>query len=251
MNFYKLGFGVFDLKIYGIFVAIAFMISILKFYTVVKKKKLNLNFFIQHFLRWFIAAMLAGRIFVLILHPDIFLANGFYSLFMFWEGEVNFVGASLGFLGASYFDMRAHDEKFFEWMDAAIPSILVGIFFVDIAAFFTGAIYGNETDMFWGVRYETFGVDILNPVHPVTLYAAAFHLGLFLWAKKHQPIYEKLSGKLSLKSAIFFFIIEFFLQFFRGDKTLILLDTIRLEQVFSLIFLIFLFFALKSRKKSS
>ncbi len=170
---------------------------------------------------------------------------------MFWEGEVNFVGASFGFLLAAYFDMRTHDEKFFKWMDAEMPSILVGIFFVDIAAFFTGAIYGSETSMFWGVRYETFGVDILNAVHPVTLYAAICHLILFFCTKKHQLVYEKVQGKLALKTTIFFFMIEFFLQFFRGDKTFIVTGNIRLEQVFALIFLIFLFFVLKYRSKSS
>ncbi|MDH3324994.1 MAG: prolipoprotein diacylglyceryl transferase, partial [Candidatus Peregrinibacteria bacterium] len=196
MNFSQLGLGFFSLKIYGILVAIAFVLAVLKFFGVVRKNNFDLDFFIHHFWRWVVSGIILGRIFILILYPEIFSRNGIFSFFAFWDGEVHFLGSLLGFLLVAYFDLRAHDKSFFKWLDAGIPSILVGVFIVDIAGFFTGAVYGNETSLFWGVQYETSGVDILNPVHPVTIYAAILHFLIFRWTKLYQKAFSRIPGKL-------------------------------------------------------
>ena len=127
------------------------------------------------------------------------------------------------------------------WLDQAMGSLFLGILIVDIAAFLTGAIYGCETILPWGIQYETFGVDILNPTHPVSVYAFIAHFITYSWIRRHEFFADRFPGKLTFFAGIAFFGIDFVLQFFRGDSTLLVFEIIRIEQLFDFFALIFFF----------
>jgi len=105
----------------------------------------------------------------------------------------------------------------------------------DVGGFFTGALYGSETGLFWGIKYNAMGVKILSPVHPVTIYALLGHILLWFAAKHYWLKWKKTPGKLATMLGIWFFTLEFLWQFFRGDETLLLPGGIRLEQLLSLL----------------
>lgn len=181
-----------------------------------------------------------GRIFSLLLNPAVWQRNGFFSLFAFWDGEIHFFGTILGFLLIMWWDLHKKKMNFLEWVDAGIIPFLFGFLIVDIAGFLTGAVYGTATTLPWGVQYETFGVDILKPVHPVTLYAFFLHLWLWYWISKREKTWERFSGKLALQAGFWFLLTHIFLQFFRGDPTVLIFPFFRIEQIFYLMALIFL-----------
>jgi len=249
MNFYKLGIGTFELKIYGIFVAIAFIVAVLKFYRSVEKSSLSTDFFVHHFWKWMLAGILLGRIVALALYPEIIARHGVLAFFAFWEGEIHTIATGIGFLSAAFFDLRSRGEDFKKWLDLAVSPFLVAVILIDVGGFITGAVHGTETSMFWGIRYETFGVESLNPVHPVTLYAALAHTIVFRWARSRARIFEKIPGALALRVAIFYFSIDFFLQSFRGDPTIWIFGKVRLEQILDFVILAILFFAWRGRGK--
>ncbi len=222
MNFSQINFSVFALKIYGILLSIGFLIASLHFYKSLKAENFSEDFFIHHYWRWLLGALLLGRLFAVLLNPEIFEVFGIFSFFAFWEGEVSFYGAALGFVLTMYVDLKKHKKSFWKWADLGVPSFLIGVLIMDLAAFLTGAIYGTETNMPWGIQYETFGVEIINPVHPVTLYAFVFHLILLQWARKLYEPYKKTPGRLFLKFCLFFFLADFFLQFIQGNAVLVL-----------------------------
>ncbi|MCK5461029.1 prolipoprotein diacylglyceryl transferase [Candidatus Gracilibacteria bacterium] len=237
MNFSQLNFGVFAIKIYGLLLSIAFLIAVLRFYKRIIQKDFSVEFFLHHFWRWVLGGVVLGRISALFFEPQILSQYGLFSFFAFWEGEIYFFGALVGFLFAMYLDLRKQKENFLQWLDLAVPAIFLGVLIVDWAQFFTGAIYGKETDFFWGVQYETFGVEILNPVHPVSLYAFLAHFWIFHGIKKYEKKLEKFPGKLSFQAGILFFSTDFLLQFVRGDNTFMLFDFWRIEQVFDVVML--------------
>jgi len=249
MNFSKLNFGIFSLKIYGILLAAAFFFAALKFYRVAREKNFSIDFLSQNFWRWIFSAIFFGRIFAIFLQPEIFFKYKFFSFFVFWDGEINFYGAAAGFFFAAFFDFKKKGENFFRWLDAAAAPILLGIFLADIAGFFTGAIYGTETLLPWGIKYETFGVDILSPTHPVAIYAAIFHFLIFRWSIARAKIYEKFPGKIFFFAAAAFFFADFFLEFFRGNSSILQIGPLRIEQIFDLIFLFLIIFLQKFSKK--
>ena len=118
-------------------------------------------------------------------------------------------------------------------------SFFIALLIVDIAAFLTGATYGKETILPWGIQYETFGVDILNPTHPVSMYAFILHLIAYSWIGRHLFFTEKFPGRLAFWAGVAYFGIDFLMQFFRGDSTVSLFSIIRVEQLFDFGMLVF------------
>lgn len=248
MNFYQLSFGIFSLKIYGILLTAAFLIGAWNFYRRLEKRTILIDFFLHHFWKWILLALLSGRMVTILLEPGIILNNEFYYFFAFWEGNINFYGTLLGFLWIARWDLKKHGYTFSQWLDIAVPSFLLGVFFSDLAAFMTGTSYGKPTLLPWGVKYETFGVDILDPVHPVAIYAFLLHVWLWVWAKSHEISYERFGEKLAIRTGITFFVIDFFLYFLYGDQTYLVFDLLRIEQIFCLFIISFLFWRGKKKK---
>ncbi len=235
MNFSQLDLGFFLLKIYGIFLSIAFFLATLSYYQKLKKENFSKDFFLHHFWRWLLGGILVGRLMALMLYSDVFENFGFYSFFAFWEGRISFYGAILGFLLTMYFDCKNHGKNFWKWVDIGGSSFILGILILDIGAFLTGGIYGSETSLPWGIQYETFGVDIVSPVHPVTLYLFVAHLLLRFWVKRKEAKNNFKIGHLFLRTFITFFVIDFIFQFLRQDET-IYFWFFRVEQLFDVLF---------------
>ncbi|MBT6831828.1 hypothetical protein HOA64_02095 [bacterium] len=231
MNFSQLGFGVFAIKIYGVLLTFFFCLAAWHFYLYLKKNGFPITFFVRHFWRWFLMALVVGRLFALIRDPAIFQDDGIFSFFAVWEGEIDFFGALAGGLSLMAWDLRRNQMKFWRWLDAAMASFFIFILGTDLSGFFTGRVYGIETKLPWGVQYETFGVDILAPVHPVTLYAFVFHLILLRWIVGNIDKFSKNPGHLAKIAAMIFFATDFFLQFLRGDATIVVWEFFRIEQI--------------------
>ncbi len=248
MNFSQLSFGGFALKIYGIFFALAFFVAVLHFYKRINKEGLNTDFFIHHFWRWVLGGVLLARIFAVLLTPEIWGQYGAFSFFAFWKGSLHPLGAIVGFLLTMILDFKLNKISIWQWLDLGIISFLIGQIITDIAGFLTGEVYGTETSFFWGVKYETFGVAIINPVHPVTLYALLLHLWLLLFLKKRATRWGNFLGKSAIWGIFIFFIIDFFMQFFRADPS-ISIGILRIEQIIDVILIIILWWEIKSLKK--
>ncbi|MCF7917916.1 prolipoprotein diacylglyceryl transferase [Candidatus Gracilibacteria bacterium] len=250
MNFSQLSFGFFAIKLYGTILSIAFMISAWHYYKSLKKKQLPIDFFLHHFWRWLMGAFFGGRIIALILEPTIFVRNGLFSFFAFWDGEFHSLGMLIGFSFVLWWDMKKSGKSFFKWTDVGILPMILGLMIADLGGFFTGAIYGKETILPWGVQYETFGVDVLTPVHPVTIYAFFIHLWMWWWFKKRENTWERFTGRLTVRAIMFLFLSDFVLQFFRGDETIIIFQVFRVEQVLDVLLLSILFWWNKKRVMS-
>ncbi|MCF7846938.1 MAG: prolipoprotein diacylglyceryl transferase [Candidatus Gracilibacteria bacterium] len=230
MNLFQLGFGVFALKIYGLLVAIFFCLAAWHFYRYLQKNGFPTTFFVHHFWRWVLGGVLVGRVVSLFLDPSLFAEHGLWSFFLFWRGELYFYASLLGGLACMAWDLRQHQMKFWRWLDAGVASFLIAILGIDLAGFITGHVYGKETALPWGVQYETFGVDILEPVHPVTLYAFLLHLLLLRWVAGNLKTFSHTPGRLAKLTALMFFAFDFFLQFLRADATVMLSEQFRLAQ---------------------
>jgi len=245
MNFSQLSFGDFALKIHGFFLALAFLVATWHFYKKLEKEKFNIEFFIHHFWRWVLGGILLGRLFAVLVTPEIWGQYGIFSFFAFWEGGTHELGAIIGFLIALLLDFKLHKISVWKWLDIGIFSFLIGYMIVDVSGFLTGEIYGTETGLFWGVAYETFGVGSINPVHPVTLYGLVLHLWLFFFLNKKSTRWINLPGKTAIWGIFIFFIIDFFIQFFRADPS-ILIGILRIEQLIDIVLILLLWWWIKS-----
>lgn len=222
MNFSQINFGFFALKIYGAFISLAFAVASWHYYKQLSKLGFSKDFFLHHYWRWLLGGLLLGRLLATLLEPGLFDRFGSMSFFAFWDGEINFWGAGLGFLLTMYIDLKKAQKPMGPWLDAGVGSFLMAVLIADLAAFLTGHVYGSETHLPWGVQYETFGVEILNPVHPITLYGFFFHGLLLWWVRRHQQAWQKTPGLLAARAGLLFLLIDFVLQFLRGNSLWVL-----------------------------
>lgn len=235
MNFSQLGFGFFVLKINGILLAATFFLVAWHYFRQIERKKFPIDFFVHNFWKWIVIGLILGRIGALLMDPEIFARHGLWAPAVFWDGEIDFVGFFIGALGGMFWDTRRYRLSFWKWIDLAVPSTLIGVVLLDFIQFFTGSIYGTETSLPWGVQYETFGVETLAEVHPVTLYAVIPHIILLNWALKKQILWERQVGRLSFVVGLWLSVIHFFLEFFYGNEVFMVGGALRIGQVVSLV----------------
>ena len=248
MNFSTISFGVFSIEFIGIAYALSFFVLAWLWYKEIGRQNFSVDYFVHHFWKWFFGGIILGRIFSVLTHPDVFSEYGIAGLFAFWEGGISSIGALIGFLGFMYLDFKSTDFQILRWLDTLAIPLVISVFIMDIGFFLTGAIYGIPTSLFWGISYETFGVELITPVHPVTLYALIFHIGLYMWIRKNKNRLKERFGVLFCQSLWWLFVIQFLIGFLRADPDLYLLGLIRLQQILTLIVIVLLTLYIKKIK---
>ncbi len=248
MNFSKVSFSLFSIELIGVFLGVIFFVVAWGWYKQLQQSNFSIDYFTHHFWKWVLCGFFVGRCVSLVLNPDIFIKYGVVSFFAFWEHGIHVLGGLFGFLLMMWIDFKKTDFSFLRWIDLISLNLVFGLFIYDIASFLTGHVYGKETDLFWGVRYETFGVEIISPVHPVTLYMLIFHMFLYVYVKKHKTRLENQFGVLFLTTLWWLVCISFVFSFLRADEAQYLLGMIRISQVIELLVLVVLFILLHKLK---
>lgn len=146
------------------------------------------------------------------------------NLFKVWEGGMAFHGGLIGVLVAMGLFARRHRLRFFQVGDFMAPLVPPGLFFGRIGNFINGELWGDRTDLPWGMRLpcEIFPGQcadqppdaLLSPaVHASQLYEAALEglvLFLLLWWFSNRPRPTMaVSGLFLLLYGVFRFAVEF------------------------------------------
>jgi phosphatidylglycerol:prolipoprotein diacylglycerol transferase len=144
----------------------------------------------------------------------------------------------LGFILCLYFLCKKQDQDFWKWLDVFVPAITLGIGLGSIGAFFEGINYGHETSLPWGVNFESPVIKYTVPIHPTQIYAFIYctilAIGLIFATniKRIKDIY--FSGLIGIGGIMFYNVLKFIEEFFRGDDTLTIMD-IRISQILAFI----------------
>ena len=110
--------------------------------------------------------ILGGRFFHVITHPNDYFYQGADLLapFRIWEGGLAIYGALLfGALGA-YIGARKSGIKFFSYLDAVAPGILLAQAIGRWGNYFNNELFGLPTDLPWGLEIAS-----SNPAYPAGL----------------------------------------------------------------------------------
>ena len=137
--------------------------------------------------------IVGGRLYHVISTPQPYFGEGGdpVAALKIWEGGLGIWGAiALGALGA-WLGLRSTGIRFLDFADAAAPGILVAQAIGRWGNWFNNEIYGEETDLPWGLeihRWDTAAggaaMDasgdpvVLGTFHPTFLYESLFLLGL-------------------------------------------------------------------------
>ncbi|CAN5676170.1 prolipoprotein diacylglyceryl transferase [soil metagenome] len=99
------------------------------------------------------------------------------EVFKTWHGGMSFHGGVLGVLIATLLFARVNKVDVFRLGDVITAAAPIGIFFVRIANFIDGELWGRPTSLPWGVVFPDAGI---MPRHPSQIYEALME-GLLLF----------------------------------------------------------------------
>lgn len=104
-----------------------------------------------------LGVILGGRIGYILFYDFPDFARDPARIVRIWEGGLSFHGGLLGVLVAALWFTRRNGIRFFELGDGLALAVPFGIFFVRIANFINGELYGRPTtpDVAWAMRFPT------------------------------------------------------------------------------------------------
>ncbi|MBI2634368.1 prolipoprotein diacylglyceryl transferase [Candidatus Peregrinibacteria bacterium] len=232
----------FILHTYWIFFALAAISGTYSLIHFSIKNGMKLQFLSSNSAQLLLFALIGARLGALLVNYHIYFTEISFGalarLFYIWDGGLDFWGAITAFLIILYHLCKKHDQDFWKWLDSIIPSMILGLGFAHIGAFFEGINYGRETSLPWGVNFESPIIKYAVPIHPTQIYATLFSFGLayFLIFMADTKIVQKLKtgGFIGILGITIYNFLRFLEEFVRGDDTITVFD-IRTPQIIAFI----------------
>ena len=184
--------------------------------------------------------IIGGRLgYVIFYNFDYYLMNP-VEIFKVWNGGMSFHGGLLGVIIVSILFAKKNNHNPYIYLDIVSLVAPIGIFFGRIANFINSELYGKETNLPWGVKFEK--IDEIYR-HPSQLYEAFLEglLLFFILLFFQKKFMAKNPGFISGIFLIFYSTFRFLIEFLRiPDEQLgYILSNLSMGQILCLIFFTF------------
>lgn len=254
---------------YGAIIAFGFLLAVLWGGRMAYKWKMSLDKMIDVLIYGTFAAIIGARLYYVIFRWD-YYSSHLGEIIQIWNGGLAIYGGIIGGIIAAFITCRFNKLNFFNLLDCAGMSLLIGQGIGRWGNFANQEAFGSNTDMPWGMisekttlylvdhkdELEALGmtVDPYSPVHPTFLYESLWCIGSFLILLVIYKKFRKFSGQLFLTYGVLYGTGRTIIEGFRTDSLYIGDTTLRVSQVLSavvvLLFLAALIFMLIKVKKN-
>jgi phosphatidylglycerol---prolipoprotein diacylglyceryl transferase len=214
-------FGDFQIRSYGVIVALSFLIALWMSTREAERKGLDPKL-IQDFAGYGLLGGIVGArlYFVLFSAPGYFLEHP-WEIFAVWSGGIGVIGSLIGgFIVAVWF-CRRRNISLLRFADTLVPGIALGQTLGQFACLLNGDSYGRPTDLPWAITYtDSHSLAPLNiPLHPIEIYEmiAYFLVFLIVWKVRKR---HTLDGFALFTYLAGYGVARFFVDFFRGDPAI-------------------------------
>lgn len=232
-----------------LFITIALIVGSIVFMKTGTKNGLKMQFITDHTFAILAFSLIGSRLFAIIFNWNKFFyeysLDTFLQIFKIWDKGLSIWGGVIVGLFSLYKLCKENNQSFLKWIDSIVPAVMIGIAITCVGAFLDGSWYGNETNLPWGVNFESPAIKYTVPIHPTQIYMLLYSLSIgiaILFLRGHK-FFEQ-SGKIGMFGICIGSFILFFQEFVRGDDATMILGT-RFTQIasagvfiFSLTFLI-------------
>jgi len=231
--------GTFQLRSYGVIVALSFFLGLWVSEREAKRKGIDPGL-IQDFAFYaLVGGIIGARLyFVLFSNPSYFLQNP-WQILAVWRGGIGIIGALFGGLATALWYCRKKGLSFRQFADTLAPGVILGQAAGIFACLLNGDSYGKPTDLPWAITYtDPRSMAPLNiPLHPVEIYEMAAYLLVFLLVWQTRKKY-KTEGFAFLTYLAGYGVARFLVAFFRGNPAIFAWG-IPAAQVFGVALLLF------------
>ncbi len=236
--------GPFQVRWYGLFYVISFLIGYLLVKKNLKAKGIALNAeeYDTFLFNLMLGVIIGGRFGYILFYNLSYYLHHPLAVFAVWEGGMSFHGGALGVIISGWFFCRKQKLSFYQLADSVMPIVAIGLGLGRLGNFINGELYGRETSVPWGMIFPNSDPEMLVR-HPSQLYEAFFE-GVVLFT-----VLQHVHRKNHKKGLVFWLFIglygvfRYFLEYLREpdkidlyDKGLIL-NFLTMGQVLSLIML--------------
>lgn len=235
-----------EIRFYGAIIAFGFLLAVLFGGRMAYKWKMSLDKMVDVLIYGTIFAIIGARLYYVFSKWDYYSAH-LSEIPQIWEGGLAIYGGIIGGLVAAYFVCRIRKLNYWNLLDMATMSLLIGQGIGRWGNFTNQEAFGVNTDLPWGMwsekiandiirsqsEYKGFTVDPNLPVHPTFLYESIWCLlgvlVLYIICCKAR----KFSGQIALCYGIWYGLERTFVEGLRTDSLYIADTTIRVSQALS------------------
>ncbi|AJF62830.1 MAG: Prolipoprotein diacylglyceryl transferase [archaeon GW2011_AR20] len=233
--------GSLEIRYYGLFYVIGFIMAFLYLNNARKKQKIELSKDQVYDLIFYliIGVILGSRIFeVLFWNPGYYFSNP-KEIIAVWDGGMSFHGGLIGAILAGYLFCRKNKFSLAKLADLIVISATLALSLGRIGNLLNSEIYGRVADVSWCFNFQ----DVIGCRHPYQIYMALMHFLSFLMLLNLNKKEHK-NGSVFWTGVLFFGIGRFLLDFFRED---ILYYGLSLGQYFSIPLVLISIYYLKKK----
>ena len=188
-------FGPFEVRYYGLFYALGFIIAYLMLPHLAKIKNINLSKddaadFILYLL---VGIVFGARIVYVLVYNPLFYFSDPAEIIKLWHGGLSFHGGFLGAIIASYLFCRKKKIEFYDIADITVVPVALALALGRIGNFINAELYGRITDISWCVDYSKnqYAADAPSGCrHPSQIYESLKNFIIFaaLWIIKDKKL---------------------------------------------------------------
>ena len=190
-----LGLGPFQIRYYGLFYALGFIIAYLMISHLAKRKQLNITKDdAADFIVYEIVGIVLGArvVYVLFYNLPFYLQNPI-EIFALWHGGLSFHGGLLGAIIATFLFCKKRKIEFYDIADIAVMPVALALALGRIGNFINAELVGRVTDLSWCIDYSKnkFVENLSSECrHPSQIYASIKNLLIFgiLWFIKDKKL---------------------------------------------------------------
>ena len=237
-----------QIRFYGAIIAFGFLLAVLFGGRMAYKWKMSLDKMVDVLIYGTLAAIVGARLYYVFSKWD-YYGNHLSDIPKIWNGGLAIYGGLIAGIIAAYFVCKARKMNFWNLLDIATMSFLIGQGIGRWGNFTNQEAFGVNTDLPWGLWSEKvadyiaanqqffaangFEVDPSKPVHPTFLYESIWCLlgffVLYIICRKARLF----SGQIALCYGVWYGVERMVVEGLRTDSLYIAGTTIRISQALS------------------
>jgi len=212
--------GPFQIRYYGLFYALGFVIAYFLISYLAKRRELSITKDdVADFLVYVIVGVVLGArlVYVIVYNPIFYLQNPF-EIIAVWHGGLSFHGGLLGAITSAYIFCRRKKIAFYDLADIVVVPVALALALGRIGNFMNAELYGRITNVDWCIDYSKnkFIENLPSGCrHPSQIYASIKNLTIFavLWFIKDKKLPK---GFMSWSFITLYGLFRTFIEFFRA-----------------------------------
>ncbi len=216
-----LQFGNFEIRSYGLIVALSFFIGLWLSTKEAKRKGLDPGRIQDFALYALLGGIIGARVYFVIFSNPAYFSQNPWQIVAVWHGGIGIIGALLGGFVTAVWYCRRKKLSFWRFADTLAPGIALGQTVGVLACLLNGDSYGKPTALPWAITYtDPRSLALLNvPLHPIEIYEIVNYLLVFLLVWKTRGNYRT-DGFAFLTYLAGYGVARFSVEFFRANPAI-------------------------------